>query len=205
MKILGIVGSPSKEGNTEILVAESPAAAQEAGAEVEMLTIADKNIAPCDGCESCRVTRKCKINDDMQEIYAKLSAADGIIFGTPVYFWTVTAQMKALMDRTYSYLPGRRLRNKVAGMIVVARRTGTSTTFSTLYNFINLHRMIPASNALALAGEEEMEPEGRGGGAIVYGSKKGDARQDKMGMDEARALGRTVVKAIKGNQNNRGS
>ena len=91
MKILGIVGSPRKGGNTEILVEEALTATREAGAQTEIILLADKNIAGCDGCGSCFETGVCKIKDDMQSIYPQLEAADAIIFGSPVYFGGVTA------------------------------------------------------------------------------------------------------------------
>ncbi len=200
MKVLGIVCSPRRGGNTEILVEESLASARELGAEVELVAIASMNIAPCDGCESCRTTRKCRVDDDMQEIYAKLLEADGIIFGTPVYFWGVTAQAKSLIDRTFAFLEGRRLRNKVAGVVVVARRSGTAPAFSAFHDFFNIHRMVSAGGAIGYTSEEEISREERGGGVIAYADKKGDARQDMRGMAEARALGRAVVKSIKAMQ-----
>ena len=85
MKVLGIVCSPRKRGNTEIMVEEALAATREAGAETELVLIADKNITPCDACGSCRETGFCRIKDDMQPIYQQLEAADAIILGTPVY------------------------------------------------------------------------------------------------------------------------
>lgn len=191
MKVLGIVCSPRSGSNTEILVDEALASAKGLGAEVELLTLIGKNITPCDGCESCVATGKCKVNDDMQEIYSKLLEADGIVFGTPVYFWGVSAQAKALIDRTYLFLKGRRLRNKVAGVVVVARRTGASHAFSAFQNFFYIHRMLSAT-----ASGEEIEPGGRGGGAIAYAGKKGDVRQDRRGLNEARALGRAIVETI---------
>ena len=178
MKILGIMCSPRKGGNTEILVQEALVSATELGAEVELVPIADKNIAPCDGCESCLVTKKCKIEDDMQEIYSKLLEADGIIFGTPVYFWGVSAQAKALIDRTFVFRRSLSLENKVAGIVVVARRRGATQTFGALLNYFNMQRMIPA------------------GGAVAYADKKGNVRQDSTGIAEARALGRNIVKAV---------
>jgi len=197
MKILGVVCSPRRGGNTEILVEESLASATDLGAEVELVTSASMNIAPCDACESCRTTGKCRVDDDMQEIYAKLLEADGIIFGTPVYFWGVTAQAKALIDRTFVFLEGRRLRNKVAGVVVVARRLGTTPAFSAFHDFFNIHRMVSAGGAIGYTSEEEISREERGGGVVAYAGKKGDVRQDKQGMAEAKALGRAMVKSIK--------
>jgi multimeric flavodoxin WrbA len=197
MKVLGIVCSPRRGGNTEILVNEALDSAKDLRAEVELVTICDKKIAPCDACESCKTTRKCRIEDDMQEIYSKLTEADGIILGTPVYFWSVTAQAKALIDRTYVFREGRRLKNKVAGAIVVARRSGATSAFSLIHDFFNIQRMVSAAGAVAYGREEEIGPDERGGGVIAYGHKKGDVRQDSQGMAEARALGRAIVRTIK--------
>ena len=196
MKVLGIVCSPRRGGNTEILVDEALASAKGFGAEVELATIAGKNIAPCDGCESCITTRKCKVEDDMQEIYSKLLEADGIIFGTPVYFWSVTAQAKAVIDRTYVFLRERRLRSKIAGVVVVARRTGATHAFSVFNNFFNMHRMTSVAGAIAYGSEEEIGSEERGGGAVAYAGKKGEVGQDRRGMAEARALGGAIVKTL---------
>ncbi len=185
MKILGIVCSPRLRGNTEILVRESLAKAQEAGAEVELITLAGKTITPCDGCLSCVETKECRIKDDMQDIYPKLLAADGIIFGTPVYFWNVTAQAKALMDRTYVFYgrprvgAEKRLRNKLAGVVVVVGRTGGTSALTAFSGFFTLQRMIMV------------------GGAIGFGSaEKGKIREDERAMTEAAALGRAIVRRI---------
>lgn len=195
MKVLGIVCSPRRGGNTEILVDEALASAREGGAEVELVTLADKNIASCDACASCVQTGKCHIKDDMQHIYTKLLEADGIIFGTPVYFWNVTAQAKTLIDRTYVLLHTRSLRNKVAGAIVVARRTGAAHAFSALHDFFNIQMMIPSGTA-AFTKEEEVKRSNRMGGAAAMGGEKGEVKQDTRGMAEARALGELTVKTI---------
>ena len=179
MKVLGIVCSPRQNGNTEIMERESLAGAEEAGAEVELVTIAGKTIAPCDGCLSCQKTGECHIKDDMQDIYTKLLEADGIIFGTPVYFWSVSAQAKALIDRTYVFRISSRLRGKVAGVVVTTGRAGATSAFTVFHNFFNLQRMIMAGGAMGYAGSE----------------KKG-IENDERGMAEARALGRAVVKRI---------
>ncbi len=196
MKVLGIVCSPRIGGNTEILVNEALASAKELGSEVELITLAEKNISFCDGCDSCTKTKKCKIEDDMQEVYLKLLEADGIIFGTPVYFWNVSAQAKALIDRTYVFREGRRLRNKVVGVVVVARRAGATQAFNAFNSFFTIHRMISAAGAMAYAIREEIGPRERGGGAIAYAGKKGEVRQDEQGMTEARLLGMAVARTI---------
>lgn len=183
MKILGVVCSPRSHGNTEVMIQEALTSAQEAGAEIELLTLAGKTIAPCDACNACLKTGECRIKDDMQEIYTKLLEADGIILGTPVYFWTVTAQAKALMDRTWLFREGRKLRGKIGGIVVVANRAGGTSAFSVLNNFLSYHRMIVAGGAIGFGGFES-------------GYEKGAVRNDAQGMAEARAVGRAVVRYV---------
>ena len=178
MKILGIVCSPRKGGNTEVLVEQVLAAAKDLGANTELDFIANKNITPCDGCESCVVTGKCKIKDDMQGIYSKLIEADGIVFGTPVYYWGMTAQAKALIDRTFIFRTDRPLKNKIAGLVIVARRGGISQTFSALASFCYIQKMYVAGRVTA------------------YADRRGDVRQNKEAMDEAKELGRNMFQAI---------
>ena len=184
MRILGIVCSPRKGGNTEILVKEALEAAREAGGETELILVADKNITPCDGCGSCVENGTCKIQDDMQMIYEQLELADGVILGTPVYFANVSAQAKAIMDRTYSLLWSGKLRGKVAAAIVAARRVGAGQVLSLLYSYFAFHRMVAAA------------------GGIGYGTEKGDVRQGVGGspnlsaLEEANAAGRSVVRMV---------
>jgi len=176
MKVLGIVCSPRLHGNTEILVRESLAKAREEGAEIELVTLAGKTISPCDGCESCRKTKKCHIKDDMQDIYTKLLDADGIIFGTPVYFWTVTAQAKALIDRTFVFPREEgKLEGKAAAVVAVGERQGTTGAFAVFSGFFNLKKMIMI------------------GSASGFGDKKGEVKNDTRGITDARALGGTLT------------
>lgn len=181
MRVLGIVCSPRKGGNTEILVREALEGAGEAGGKTELILLADKNIMPCDGCGACEKNGICKIEDDMQAVYQQLELADGVIFGTPVYFLNVSAQAKAVIDRTYALVRVRGLRGKVAAALVVARRVGAGQVLSLLYSYFTVQRMIIA------------------GGGIGYGREKGEVREGVGGspnlsaLQEARAVGRNVV------------
>lgn len=103
MKILGIIGSRRKNGNTSCLVQEAVKAAQEKGAEAELIFLGDYSIKDCVGCEGCKDTYKCIIQDDMQKIYPLLLKADGIILGSPTYFYNISADLKAFIDRCYSF------------------------------------------------------------------------------------------------------
>jgi len=148
---------------------------RDCGAETELLTIWDKNIKPCDGCYSCAKTGKCHIKDDMQEIYLKLLEADGIIWGTPVYFFDVTAQAKILIDRSYVLHTDSKLTNKVGGVISVASSIGHSGVLNLFNAFFSFNHMLAADYVYG------------------YAREKGDIRKDKHAMKAARELGRQIV------------
>ena len=103
MKILGIIGSKRKNGNTSILANKALEAAKLEGAEVESIYLGEHNIKGCTGCQGCEGNYKCVINDDMQKIYPKLIEADAIILGSPTYFYNVTSDVKAFIDRCYCF------------------------------------------------------------------------------------------------------
>lgn len=99
MSVLGISASPRIEGNSDLLLRQALAGAESAGAEAEYIRLCDLNIAPCIECNSCYKTGKCKIEDDYQMLYSKLLETDRLIFATPIFFMTVCAQAKILIDR----------------------------------------------------------------------------------------------------------
>lgn len=104
MKVLAVVGSSRKNGNTSLLVQEGLKPMQAQGIQTELIYLSDYNFQDCNGCEACKDTYACVIEDDMQKIYPKILEADGIILGSPAYFYNVTADMKALIDRCYCYV-----------------------------------------------------------------------------------------------------
>lgn len=182
MKILGIVGSPRKNGNTEIMMKEVLKATHDAGCMTDIFLMSEKQVAPCDACGTCFELGSCVIKDDMQDLYARMDQAHAIIFGSPVYFGSVSAQMKAIMDRMFALLRDRSLKDKVAGTLVVTRRVGALQARSLLNSFCIAQGMIVA------------------GGAIGYGREPGDVLKGVGGgievsaMDEARQLGANVVR-----------
>ena len=185
MKILGIVGSPRKDGNTEIMVEEALKTAREAGAETDIFLVADKNIGGCRACYSCRETGKCKIDDDMQPLYEKMEWADAIIFGSPVYFHNYTAQVKAIIDRTFCYLRDHPLQGKVAAPLLTLRKIGGGQTRVQFYGWFLSQGMVPV----------------RGG--IGYGREKGDvltgegANIGMTALEEARTTATEVIEMVK--------
>jgi multimeric flavodoxin WrbA len=113
-RILGVVGSPRKKGNTDILVSGILDGAREAGAETERLFLGDLHIRECDGCHICWKGRKCSKKDDMNNIYPKIIESDVIVFGTPVYWYGPTALMKCFIDR-FVYFNCPENRSKIRG------------------------------------------------------------------------------------------
>ena len=102
MRVLGIAGSPRRGGNTDLLLAEVMKGAASRGAEVKTVILDDLKIAPCQHCDACLETGRCKIEDDMQMVYDELMKADRIVLASPMQFMTVTTQMKAMIDRCQS-------------------------------------------------------------------------------------------------------
>ncbi len=101
MKILAIVGSPhGMKGNTGRLLEEVLVGVQQAGGEAELVSLAESKVLPCVSCYACHKTGMCVLKDDFEEISAKLHACDGFIFASPNYIHHVTAQLKALFDRS---------------------------------------------------------------------------------------------------------
>ena len=100
--VLGIVGSPRRGGNTEVLVDEVLRGARDAGATVDKVILSDLDIAPCDACGSCEDTGECITVDDMERLLEKMKRSDVWVLGTPVYWWGPTAQFKLFLDRWYS-------------------------------------------------------------------------------------------------------
>ena len=104
-KVLVISSTPRKRGNSDLLCDEFVAGAKEAGNKVEKVRIADLKIGYCTGCYACQKTGKCVIRDDAQKVIDKMMAADVIVLASPVYFYCITAQLKALIDRTVVVYP----------------------------------------------------------------------------------------------------
>ena len=177
MKILALSFSPRKGGNTETLLGEALKGAQQEGAMTELYSTIDKDIKPCDGCGSCRKTGECHIQDDMQGLYEKLLEADGVIFGTPVYFYNMTAQCKTVVDRTLALGgPGHRMANKVGGIITVAGSLGLIDAVKDLYFYMVTRQMLPANFVAA------------------YGVSRGDVADMQKTMKAVYDLGRQMVK-----------
>ena len=183
MKVIGIVGSPRKNENTEIILAHTLKAISEEGVETELIRLAGKDIRPCNACGACRNDKDCPIDDDFLPVFEKMKAADGIILGSPVYFGSATALIKGLIERAGFSSGSRRLfRGKVGGSIVTARRAGNNFTLGQLTFWFQIMDMImPGSTYWNIA----------------YGREKGEVNNDTEGMNTAWHFGKNVASLVK--------
>lgn len=133
-KVLVLSASPRKGGNSDLLCDRFMLGAKEAGNQGEKIFLGDKKINYCVGCDACKGNGgNCVQKDDMAEVLDKMLAADVIVMATPVYFYTMNAQMKTLIDRTYSMYT--EIRNKEMYFIVTAANGRKQAVERTLEGF----------------------------------------------------------------------
>ena len=146
MKVLGILGSPRMGGNSDVLLDQALAGAKDAGAEVEKIILCQKKISGCLDCQKCNETGICAIKDDMLEIHKKILEANGIIHSVPVYFWAMTAQMKAYLDRWCAFYDAEwkwhkayypKMKGKRIGLITVCGDPNVSLADPIVLSFKN--------------------------------------------------------------------
>ena len=101
-EILAISGSPRRKGNTATLLDRAVQGAVDAGARVEKIVLRDLKMSPCLEIYGCKETGRCIIQDDFQKVYDQLLACRGLILASPIFFYTVSAHVKILMDRCQS-------------------------------------------------------------------------------------------------------
>lgn len=150
MKIVGICGSP-REGASEYLLKRAlNELKKEDSFETTFISVKDKDISPCTHCNECEETKgKCSISDDMDEIYKALKEADGIIMASPIHFGSISAQLKAVIDRCQAMIMEDLdiFKNKVGISIVVGgdRSGGQELAIQQINTFYLLNKIIPLS------------------------------------------------------------
>ena len=153
MKILGILGSSRAGGNTEILLDIALAKARGQEMAASKISLRDLTIGPCDGCNGCFSTGECIVDDDMRQVYDGIRGADGIIWASPVYYWSMSGLTKMAMDRTYALnFPALQQAGKIGGLILVAGIRGTLTAASPFHMYFNYNHMLAAEVAWGYAG-----------------------------------------------------
>jgi multimeric flavodoxin WrbA len=183
-RILVVIGSPRRKGNSAALAQQVAAGAKAAGAKVETVFLHGMDIRPCTACDACRkkLKKDCIIPDDMKGLYPKMKAADGIVIASPIYWFTVSAQTKLFMDRWYALGgdDGYELAGKKFAIVLAYADADPFTsgavnalrTFQDAFNFIGAEMV-----------------------GTVYGSawKAGEIKKNKGLMEAAFALGRKIA------------
>lgn len=137
-KVLAIVSSPRRGGNSETLADQFISGAREAGHMAEKVCLRDKKISPCIACEAClKNGGTCVQKDDMEEILQKIIEADVIALSTPVYYYSVSAQLKMMIDRTLA--GGGKMKNKEFYFIATAAdgEHAMECTMNDMQGFVN--------------------------------------------------------------------
>lgn len=189
MKVVAFNGSARRNGNTAILIREVFSELDAEGIETEMIQLAGKTIRGCTACRKCfeNKDKRCAIDDDFaNECIGKMLEADGIILGSPTYFADVTAEMKALIERT-GYVARANpdmLKRKAGAAVVAIRRAGSIHTFDTLNHFFLISQMIVPGSSYWNIG---------------IGRAIGDVEQDEEGLQTMRTLGRNMAWLLKKN------
>jgi len=140
MLVLGISGSMRKEGNTALLVQTILDRVKAAGIETEYITLSDKVIKPCLGCENCKTERHCIImNDDWHDVIDRVMACEVLILGSPTYYYDVCGHLKNFIDRTYSLYHDRRLAGRKGVAVACCADKGGRRTLQTIEGFFSSH------------------------------------------------------------------
>ena len=181
MKVVGICGSPRREGNAEHLLRAALEPFRERGWETVAFLLCERTVAPCRACEICQAGGGCAIRDDMDALYEALGECDALLVATPVYYRNVSAQLKAVFDRCYAVRASQPLQGKPGGAIAVGRGTGggQGLALAIIYNWLL------SSGAICVPGELN--------GVSAVADKPGDILSQPERLRQARVLGENVL------------
>ena len=183
-KVLVLLGSPRRKGNSAILAEQITRGAKSAKAKVETIYLHGKTIAPCKACFTCQKigSKGCSIQDDMQELYLKLIDADAWVIASPVYWFNMSAQTKIFMDRCFA-LPAYQADPFLGKKIAIAMAYGGEDPFDS--GCVNALRTFQDSFGYIEANLVGM----------VYGSamEAGQIRSNEKVMQEAFNLGKKLA------------
>ena len=181
MRVLMINGSPRKNGNTSIALAEMERIFQEEGMETQVVQVGNQNIRGCIACLSCKQKGKCVFDDLVNQIAPQFEAADGLVIASPVYYASANGGLISFLNRLfYSTLFDKTM--KVGAAVAVARRGGVSATYDELNKYFAISGMPIATGQYWNA---------------VYGREKGEAQEDVEGLQTMRTLARNMAFLMK--------
>lgn len=176
MKVLGINGSPRKDGNTTLALNEMKKIFDQEEIEFEIVQIGSKDIRGCIACNQCGKIGKCVFNDIVNELASKFEKSDGLVIASPVYYASANATLIACLDRLFYSTPFDKTM-KVGASVVCARRGGCSATFDELNKFFTISNMPIASSQYWNS---------------IHGREIGEAAQDEEGRQTMRVLARNM-------------
>jgi multimeric flavodoxin WrbA len=184
MKVVAFNGSPRKDGNTTLLINHLLRELEHEGIETELVQLSEKEIRGCIACFKCHENqdRHCAVKEDAANEYIeKITAAQGIVLGSPVYFQDVTPEMKALIDRAgfVGLANGKMYRNKVGASLACFRRSGGMHTVDAMNHFFLGNEVIIVGRALGV------------------GREKGEVEKDEEGVQIASSLGQRMAWVLK--------
>ena len=181
-RILAVMGSPRRNGNTHILVSKIIEGAEAGGAVVDEVFLGDLTIRECDGCHVCWKGKECSKDDDMRAVYPAIIQSDVIIFGTPVYWYAPTALMKAFVDR-FVYFNCPENRQKIKGLSAVLAVPFEEEDLTTAGGVVEFFQKSLAYLEVKLLGQ-----------IIVPGvGEKGAIRSKNQSLQQAYDLGRKLA------------
>ena len=187
-KILVLLGSPRKKGNSTTLAKQIVKGAESTGAEVETIYLNGLRIKPCQGCYGCKKkdSKGCIVKDDMQSLYPKITASDALVIATPVYWFNMTAQTKIFLDRCFGLFDGTYTVNPLLKKrIAIAMSYGDTDPFKS--GCVNALRSFQDAFSYVGARIEGM----------VYGSAEepGEIASNAVLMQQAEDLGKKIARA----------
>jgi multimeric flavodoxin WrbA len=186
MNVVGICGSPHRNGNTAYALRHALQVVEGDGIATTYLSLADYQIGPCDGCFACR-NGACVLEDDMRAIVEAIYRCDGLILASPVYMGLVSGQMKVMMDRTVIFRTGGRfqLSGKVGAGIACGgfRNGGQELTLQAMHTFFLQQDMYAVADGPGYS---------HSGAAIV-----GRAETDQVGLQTVENLARRLARAVR--------
>lgn len=155
MEITGISGSPTAGGNNEKIIEIALGIVEEKGYRTDKILLSKLSVSPCTDCGTCKNVKECSINDDMTAIYGQLETSDAFIVSSPVFFGCMSAQLKALFDRTILLRRnGFMLKGKVGGAVAVggARNGGQEFTIQAIHSWMHIHGMLVVGDGAHFGG-----------------------------------------------------
>ncbi len=181
MNVLGISGTPRKNGNSTILLDYALRPFADAAWVVNVVRLSETTVLPCRGCDHCVKRGECIQDDDMKRIYRYFEQCDALVVSSPIYYRNITSTLQAVLERYYAVKDKRLLAFKPGGAITVGRGTcgGQAIGLDIIYNWMRSCGMVCVSGEL--------------NGVTAVADKPGDVLAQETRLEQAEVLGRNIL------------